>query len=951
MTHMNIHDGPAIKAGDNGEEDSDSTSSGEENDTISALFERLIRDLTSPEPPSLDDVLKHHKNELKETTEEGDTILHLIAADRKKTQEATKKFKPLLSHLLEHHPNLMKQKDANEKTPLQLAIKKKRATLVETMCDAMDSNHDVDEILFIADSQGNNCLHEALQGSASNSHRIALDIIARVHDGQWLRCQNLAGRTPLHIAVEYDRCTPSQLCVVRKLLDTCDEALDANVGGDPRELSVYRYHEQTRREHMEKQKAKSAAADHEKDRNRDHRQPNVSKCLMPQAPVLIPAAPRENAVAMMRPEMNLASEMPLQGIRRAPTIQTAPGGFSAHAGVAHLSVRQSPTVTDAEARKKGKKKVGGKKKVEEESVTEESANEIRDLLKLRFMMNSKRDHETTVSFLYGAIQQKELFFSLVDGPVSLSKQILEDSRHFKFEDTLRYVELPQLEIERPVPSKFVPKRAVPDGHGRTDYAVVFEWLRKKGVKRILSLSVSDLKEPSHSEETIEEALRDIEVIKLWDWQRSDLSPETIFKAAKNVEEVYLYWNGNEAVLRSWGEPEGLNKLRNLKKVTVFETQGLETRARVKRNLNSFSNRLRSSRKKLRSDIARETKDSDQQILPPEIDVDYSHERLSQKSHASGGKHGATLTQPQDQHKWITCMEEFADFIQRVKLDDSGLNQVPPITVALIDDGYDISEPGLNSKIVGGRSFCRHNSRNNHASYFVTRGGHGTVMANQICRVCPNAELFMLRLDEYAGVQGKRQITAESAAQAVRAAIALGVDIISMSWTLEATPQNKDHITHLTTALTDAAKANILLFCAAPDQGADTTRTYPAAASAPCIRIGAAEASGEAYEWLGAAPVDFLFPGANVLWSRPGDLAVDSGTGGGGRLTGSSVATALAAGLAALALYCVQFAVQYAVVANAQQGRQQQVTAEDLRNLKTRHGMEAAFHAIGMTAAS
>ncbi|KAB2570259.1 hypothetical protein DBV05_g11058 [Lasiodiplodia theobromae] len=841
---MNIHDGPAIKAGDNGEEDSDSTSSGEENDTISALFERLIRDLTSPEPPSLDDVLKHHKNELKETTEEGDTILHLIAADRKKTQEATKKFKPLLSHLLEHHPNLMKQKDANEKTPLQLAIKKKRATLVETMCDAMDSNHDVDEILFIADSQGNNCLHEALQGSASNSHRIALDIIARVHDGQWLRCQNLAGRTPLHIAVEYDRCTPSQLCVVRKLLDTCDEALDANVGGDPRELSVYRYHEQTRREHMEKQKAKSAAADHEKDRNRDHRQPNVSKCLMPQAPVLIPAAPRENAVAMMRPEMNLASEMPLQGIRRAPTIQTAPGGFSAHAGVAHLSVRQSPTVTDAEARKKGKKKVGGKKKVEEESVTEESANEIRDLLKLRFMMNSKRDHETTVSFLYGAIQQKELFFSLVDGPVSLSKQILEDSRHFKFEDTLRYVELPQLEIERPVPSKFVPKRAVPDGHGRTDYAVVFEWLRKKGVKRILSLSVSDLKEPSHSEETIEEALRDIEVIKLWDWQRSDLSPETIFKAAKNVEEVYLYWNGNEAVLRSWGEPEGLNKLRNLKKVTVFETQ----------------------------------------------------------------------------HKWITCMEEFADFIQRVKLDDSGLNQVPPITVALIDDGYDISEPGLNSKIVGGRSFCRHNSRNNHASYFVTRGGHGTVMANQICR-------------------------------AVRAAIALGVDIISMSWTLEATPQNKDHITHLTTALTDAAKANILLFCAAPDQGADTTRTYPAAASAPCIRIGAAEASGEAYEWLGAAPVDFLFPGANVLWSRPGDLAVDSGTGGGGRLTGSSVATALAAGLAALALYCVQFAVQYAVVANAQQGRQQQVTAEDLRNLKTRHGMEAAFHAIGMTAAS
>lgn len=419
MTHMNVHDDlEAIKAGDNGEEDSDLISSGEENDTISALFERLIRDLTSPEPPSLDDVLKHHKNELKETTKEGDTILHLIAADRKKTREATKKLKPLLSYLIEHHPNLMKQKDTNEKTPLQLAIKKKRATLVETMCDAINSNHDVDEILFIADSQGNNCLHETLQGSANSSHKIALDIIARVHDGERLRRQNLAGRTPLHIAVEYDRCTPSQLRIVRKLLDTCDEALDANVGGDPRELSIYRYHEQTRREHLEKDKAKNAIVGQEKDRGRhNQRQPNISKGMTPQAPAPV-SAPCENAAAMMRPQMNVGGEMPLQGIRRAPTIQTAPDVFSIHgvgqvlqsvgksAGMAHLSVVQSPTVTDAEARKKGKKKVGGKKRVEEESVTEVSANEIRDLLKLRFMMNSKRDYEATVSFLYGAIQRK-----------------------------------------------------------------------------------------------------------------------------------------------------------------------------------------------------------------------------------------------------------------------------------------------------------------------------------------------------------------------------------------------------------------------------------------------------------------------------------------------------------------------------------------------------------------
>lgn len=172
--------------------------------------------------------------------------------------------------------------------------------------------------------------------------------------------------------------------------------------------------------------------------------------------------------------------------------------------------------------------------------------------------------------------EKEISFSLVDGPSKFNKQRLVDMAYLEFEDTLKLVDLPHFEFEKPepVPSKFGHKTPMKDGEGRNDYAFVFDWLRKKGVRRILNLSVDDHKEPSHSDETIENALagNEIEVMQNWDWQKPDLSSETIFKAAREVEEVRLYWTGNNAILRSLSEPEGLNMLEKLRKITVSETQ-------------------------------------------------------------------------------------------------------------------------------------------------------------------------------------------------------------------------------------------------------------------------------------------------------------------------------------------------------------------------------------------
>ena len=87
----------------------------------------------------------------------------------------------------------------------------------------------------------------------------------------------------------------------------------------------------------------------------------------------------------------------------------------------------------------------------------------------------------------------------------------------------------------------------------------------------------------------------------------------------------------------------------------------------------------------------------------------------------------------------------------------------PITIALIDDGVDVSEQSLHARIIGGRSFCQRDREHNLSMpYYVSTGGHGTVMASLICRVCPSAQLYVIKLDEYMGESGKRQITAKSA---------------------------------------------------------------------------------------------------------------------------------------------------------------------------------------------
>ncbi|KAL2010897.1 hypothetical protein VTN00DRAFT_3615 [Thermoascus crustaceus] len=197
------------------------------------------------------------------------------------------------------------------------------------------------------------------------------------------------------------------------------------------------------------------------------------------------------------------------------------------------------------------------------------------------------------------------------------------------------------------------------------------------------------------------------------------------------------------------------------------------------------------------------------------------------------------------------------------------------------------------------------------------------MVSLICRVCFRAKLFAVKLDEYLNESPARQITAKSAAKAVQ-------------------PPLTEEFT---------SSPCILMFCAANDQGIARDQSFPAACAGTkhIFKIGAAEASGAVWKWVGdPADVDFIFPGHRVVKDHP-NYSLETNCD---ILTGSSAATAIASGLAALILYCVQLSARQTEHLNQQQVHgARTVTMNDYKTMK-RHGrMKEAFLALGTSQAS
>lgn len=350
------------------------------------------------------------------------------------------------------------------------------------------------------------------------------------------------------------------------------------------------------------------------------------------------------------------------------------------------------------------------------------------------------------------------------------KEFQKRFNHLEFDKALHYVAIPQLETNTVTES--VDERY----QGREDLVYIFDWLKKKkGVDRILRIEVDDMEAPGHSDEAIEKALEQFKV-EVLDWRRQDLCPFMISRIGENLREIHLQWSGRNTVLRSWSEREGLALTTSLERIIInqaevsealadlteqllkgYKNQGLESETRTKANLDQFEERLMKSWP--------EGKPKPEFIRPRS-----GGGRIRRRVTASSD--GSLLTQRQeryvDPHKWMQCMEEFADHFRQIKgirdrMGDASLN---PVTVALIDDGTDITHDELKGNNFPGKSFDLYNDGWRVSPFWASASGHGTLMARLIKRICPSAMIYTIKLKTVKTANSaKLQIDPRSAIQA------------------------------------------------------------------------------------------------------------------------------------------------------------------------------------------
>ncbi|GAB1316999.1 hypothetical protein MFIFM68171_07209 [Madurella fahalii] len=891
------------RAGDSSEEDS---SDDDDDDdikvkrarvSVETLLKRTLQQIADGAIDlTRDDCLAAFKSkELHDlATDTGDkslpTALHLLLDDKKSDLPTVSddQMKVLVTCLVQHGNNLLAKGDRDGKTPLYQAIDLKKEKMVEWMCEA----HRNINSIFIRPSNNQCYLHFAIKKKLKYFKSMVQNA-----DPKTLALKDSKGNTILHLAVEYKRCRKDQLSIIEDIVARSDEEVRLSYGDFNRAgNSPYLHHKKTVEDAAKdatEAAAKAASGDKSRDPGDDRGRadpakngPGPKKAGRPSSPQRTP----NHGIAAPGQQEQTRPKLVIQSNSRAKYGSAVPFGLTLEMAGGDDSALRTPVATEPSAsitKAKGKSESKKQSKVDERVV-----KGVERFLKLHYLRS--RSDNACMDILYGRdkVSDLELYFDL-SGRSSMTLSGFEALlKQLKFEDALQYVAIPKIKIEAPAEAPSAKRihrsRLANEGSGRRDLVQVFDGLRKKGVKTILKVVVDDSLSPPHTDEAIEESLRNLDV-EVWDWKKTDLCTEVIYNAAPRVREVHLYWGGNNAVLRGWSDEGGLKKLSELRTVRLHIQKGLESPKRSQQYVKEFSERIK--RLGLRHDL---------RLI---IDDGLAYRRQTDNAvRAQGIKDEQT-----SKHTWIDCMKKFRGLL----LNAEQLNEYrqmsqsieEPIRVALIDDGVDAMD--LEYPLLGGRTFCPRDEENNlNHPYYASATGHGTTMAKLIHFMCPRAQLYVLRLEDHP-FDGVRQISARSAARAIAAAVKKKVHIISMSWTIDP-PEDEGVKAELEKAILDADKANILMFCSAADQGAKQTDTYPSKATQRIFTIGAAGPSGETNAWVGNPDkVHFTFPGDRV------EILDGAVVGPAKEVSGSSVATALAAGFAALVLYCVQVRLWHA----------------------------------------
>ncbi|KAJ4015293.1 hypothetical protein NW766_005628 [Fusarium irregulare] len=810
--------------------------------------------------------------------------------------------------LVEHQvfTGLLEKTDEDGSTPLHRAISKEMEDAVRNILEIIHDKKSISMIslLKMTDGKDNNCFHLAAVYPFTGLHRM-LDICSE--KDSVLIAKNNRKDTPLHIAIKQLDRLEDQLVEMDHGEDTnnspaddigsgskhvqsqccgeasIDDASDAEVVQPESHNGSMQGHTTGDLYHDDEdlnQKRRERLGQMLKDLDKDKEKPAV--------PPLVEESQEHNVGEI---STGVPRDLPSQDAVRQ-LIEACP---------AALTVENGDGRTPYQQRENTLLKDDVFQEVVEEYAERETANggqrsdcevdERRNEANRHLIVNDPDAHfirsyclrnfttrEETIKRLYKPGQERQFEFDLAGMPT----QTIQPSYLKRLEKHLRFESQAGISPPPPMTLKLADtwqsqyssqSKEQPQRDGRSDLITIFKWLWKNGVREIIKVIVIDDQHPAHADTAIVEALYGFRVVQ-WDWKRVDLCSDVVCRSSTQIGEVVLYSSGNNAVLMGWASTEGFpnhQKFPNLEKIKIYIRNGLEDPER--RDINGDKcKKLIENRSGRKITV---------QIVRDENKVSYSSELHNSAEDKID--------------PWIESVEAFSNFIREASADEDTARRVSPIKIAIIDDGVDNTVADLEHKIVGGATFCPYPHSSEYAnSYFVPSGRHGTLMAQLICRLCPNVQLFVARLEELPSASGSgRRITASSAAKAVRWAINCGVNIISMSWTIRTPVAEDPDMIDFKNAIHDASNEDILMFCSASDQGQHTPGDVFPGSWEKCIRIGGATFAGDRLTWVDQK-VEFWFPGRNVPFRSSNDKTYVYESG-------SSVATAAASGLAAVIL--------------------------------------------------
>ena len=239
------------------------TSSDDEVDvhsTFKTISKKIDKDIINlSDPKNLENFAIEHGDILGESTtadKDRKTLLHLLVDGA--TDQDIDKYGPLVELIISKHPNILERGDRWEETSLYNAVSKKRNKLVRLMCNTHPDINGVLEKICLSNNE--TCIHAAIHKSVSPE--LAIFLINKASE-KVLCHQDSQGNTPLHLAVEYKRCTEEQLPIVEALAKQCKGAMKKRSKGDAY-LSPYLHHMRTRADAQAAANAAEVAEDKRK---------------------------------------------------------------------------------------------------------------------------------------------------------------------------------------------------------------------------------------------------------------------------------------------------------------------------------------------------------------------------------------------------------------------------------------------------------------------------------------------------------------------------------------------------------------------------------------------------------------------------------------------------------------------------------------------------------------